>query len=1015
MFIAEAYMKLRVLTRLLGILLLALLCAERSAAQATIHVTSTATTPNGVTSGLCSLQEAIYSAEFGSNIAIDATDPDHTYSTGCEPGTGNGDTIVLPGGTISFSTFWDGDAHNPFGPTATPIIFKNIIIQGNGTTLQSTSTTNFRLFAVGYASFTVNGITYSGTGSLTLQHVYVRGFHVKGGDGTNGGGGGLGSGGAIYVASIPGLGGFPGLTVENSTFDSNSAIGGNGSVGIDGLGGGGGGVSGNGGRATYYGGGGGGGARGSGGSDDQGAFGHAGGGGGGTVFDGGNVHSDTYTVGGAGGYLCGGNGGDEGNDGHDGKCPGGGGGGNGSPDESLFCVSSTKGGNGAYGGGGGGGGNGGQGIQCAANAGNGGFGGGGGGGGSVHGGGDGGNGGFGGGGGGGAHSSGSGGGFGGNGGSTIESVNDTGDTLARDLLGGGGGALGGAIFNHGGTVTIRNSTFYNNSVAHGFGKTTNNGYGAGSSGDGGDSGGAIFSRNGSLTIENSTISGNQSTGAEAGVSVYTDGLLTLHNTIIANNLPGNAECAFRSVATAQGVANLITNNDPTFSCPGVTVTSDPQLGSLKLNSPGDTPTMAIQYGVSPAVDAGDDATALATDQRGVTRPQGAHSDIGAYEAPPPSADISLTKSVSATTAQPGDTLTYTLTLNNSGPNAATSVAVSDGLPSSLTFGSCSATGGVSCGYSGGAVAATYATLDVNSPQTITVVATVNAGVQDAVTVSNTATANASSPTDPNTDNNTASASFTVHNRADLAVTKQASVTTAEVGDHFTYTITLTNLGPYDAKSVVLSDALPQGVTFNSCASTVGSCVLTAGGASVNLAQLTNGSSVNLTIQATLNYSVADGTLVTNTASVTSTTFDPNTANNSSSATLRAQNNSDLFVTQSVVKLANQQLQYTINVQNLGPYQARQLVLNDAIPNGTKFVSVAPGPWACAPISAGSTGVLSCTVATLNVNVTDTSSLVVKVTATGSSISNTVTVKASTFDPNGANNSSTLVTKVGAGK
>jgi hypothetical protein len=34
---------------------------------------------------------------------------------------------------------------------------------------------------------------------------------------------------------------------------------------------------------------------------------------------------------------------------------------------------------------------------------------------------------------------------------------------------------------------------------------------------------------------------------------------------------------------------------------------------------------------SPAIDAGDDAACLPTDQRGVVRPQGAHCDIGAYE------------------------------------------------------------------------------------------------------------------------------------------------------------------------------------------------------------------------------------------------------------------------------------------------------------------------------------------------------------------------------------------------
>src|ERR1700722_12480764 len=65
----------------MGVFALLTLCfAQRSAAQVTIFVT---TTQQGVTNGLCSLQEAIYSSEFKSNSAIGATDPDSSYNTGC--------------------------------------------------------------------------------------------------------------------------------------------------------------------------------------------------------------------------------------------------------------------------------------------------------------------------------------------------------------------------------------------------------------------------------------------------------------------------------------------------------------------------------------------------------------------------------------------------------------------------------------------------------------------------------------------------------------------------------------------------------------------------------------------------------------------------------------------------------------------------------------------------------------------------------------------------------------------
>jgi hypothetical protein len=154
---------------------------------------------------------------------------------------------------------------------------------------------------------------------------------VKGGDGgLAGGGGGLGAGGAIFNAGL--------LVVENSTFDGNGAVGGNGNHCTGTFddcfthgpaGGGGGGFSGNGGEGSLYGGGGGGGALGNGGPGGdlgQMALQGGGGGGGGTLSDGLN---GTGTTGGLGGFVCGGQGGDAGSDAQGGTCDGGGGGGGG--------------------------------------------------------------------------------------------------------------------------------------------------------------------------------------------------------------------------------------------------------------------------------------------------------------------------------------------------------------------------------------------------------------------------------------------------------------------------------------------------------------------------------------------------------------------------------------------------------------------------------------------------------------------------------------------------------------
>ena len=297
--------------------------------------------------------------------------------------------------------------------------------------------------------------------------------------------------------------------------------------------------------------------------------------------------------------------------------------------------------------------------------------------------GDGGHGGFGGGGGGawycvgffGVHStSGGNGGFGGGGGAggdcerTYPGKSGYFGGRADDQHGGGGGALGGAIFNrsvvqltrtiagtvsgvtiNGGVLQVKNSTFFNNYVARGEG-------GGGSAANGADAGGAIFSMGQSLEVNGSTFNGNQSTGSGAAIVAFNNieyvksGLsfpfpptfpvdipiaFTLNNTIIAHN--GANECFFFGTGTInpKGAGNLIMQNGSgQFSpCPGVVTTDDPQLQPLQLNSPGNTPTMAIPL-ASPALDKADPTTSLllSTDQRGVMRPQGAGFDIGAFEA-----------------------------------------------------------------------------------------------------------------------------------------------------------------------------------------------------------------------------------------------------------------------------------------------------------------------------------------------------------------------------------------------
>ena len=169
--------------------------------------------------------------------------------------------------------------------------------------------------------------------------------------------------------------------------------------------------------------------------------------------------------------------------------------------------------------------------------------------------------------------------------------------------------------------------------------------------DNGDAGpdtssnGGIYSSFTPVTISNSTISGNNSNGiypADNGVSEFhlknvtiadnPGAGIAIHapidavNTIVADN--GGGDCLHATENMTTNGHNLDSDGSCTFTAPGDLPGTDPRLGPLQDNG-GPTPTMALLAG-SPAIDAGDDSSCPAVDQRGITR-HGAHCDIGAFE------------------------------------------------------------------------------------------------------------------------------------------------------------------------------------------------------------------------------------------------------------------------------------------------------------------------------------------------------------------------------------------------
>ena len=196
----------------------------------------------------------------------------------------------------------------------------------------------------------------------------------------------------------------------------------------------------------------------------------------------------------------------------------------------------------------------------------------------------------------------------------IENNNGTLTVTNSTLSGNSADYKGGGIHNwNGGTLTVTNSTLSGNRV-------TDVDYG---------SGGGIASYGGTLTVTNSTLWGNSAgAGRGGGIESY-GGSATLKNTIVANS-PSGGNC---SVTVTNGGYNLDSDGSCGFGTTNNSLSGvDPKLGDLADNG-GPTKTHALLAG-SPAIDKGNSFGAT-TDQRGVARPQGAASDIGAFESQAP--------------------------------------------------------------------------------------------------------------------------------------------------------------------------------------------------------------------------------------------------------------------------------------------------------------------------------------------------------------------------------------------
>lgn len=403
------------------------------------------------------------------------------------------------------------------------------------------------------------------------------------------------------------------------------------------------------------------------------------------------------------------------------------------------------------------------------------------------------------------------------------------------------------------------------------------------------------------------------------------------------------------------------------------------------------------------------------------------------------ADLSITKTGPAT-AIAGTDMTYDLSITNDGPSTATGVVVADVVPLGVSILSVTGSGGATCnaGQPGNPLLPTtcsFGTLGPGASRTMTVEVHV---LPDTLGVIHNDARVDGEVFDADLSDNLATVATTVTGSADLSIAKTDSPDPVKAGKPVTYTISVTNAGPSTAFDVRITDTLPAGTTFASGQDGNGATVcalVQPGTVTCDLGTMAPSSMKVVYLTVATSPSLDPGATLVDTATVSSSTSDPNPGNNSATsdtavvteaelwidkqAELRSGNPSNLIVYTLVVHNdagceTDAQSSPTPNCGEGGPSDARGVIVSDKLPLDAKKLVVQYLSPQCTYAKA--THTVSCTSAVIPAGASVSFVIEAQVSGSVGTISNSATVTATTPDPNAANNANaaTLVHQGGTG-
>ena len=465
--------------------------------------------------------------------------------------------------------------------------------------------------------------------------------------------------------------------------------------------------------------------------------------------------------------------------------------------------------------------------------------------------------------------------------------------------------------------------------------------------------------------------------ADIDVSLTSAPATVVHNNTwnvtipVKNNGPAAATNVIVTVTPTNGTLNSLST---TLGTCGVPSANQCTVGNLGIGA-----TATVSAGILATTLSS--VSANATGAANESDPAGTNNSANVSATVTPSADLALTITDSPDPVNAGTIVNYTATVTNGGPDAsAATITLAPG--GGGTFGTLPA--GCVNGPAAGTITCT--TGSIGSGGSANVVVPITAPGSGPISLNGSVAA--SGATDANAGNNTASQSTTVTPKADLAITKNGPASVG-AGSNVTFTIVVTNNGPSDATTVVVSDPPVAGLTW---VSNSGACTTSF---PCTIPSLANGASA--TILAT--YSTSPSTPpanVTNTATVSSAVGDLNGANNSSSFTTAIGQSADLqvTVTGSSTSTPGSNFALSVKILNNGPSVASGVSVALAMSSGMTFES---NNGACATA-------YPCAIGSLNPGQFVTINSMFSIGTGGTTATATFTVSASSADTNTANNS-----------